>query len=59
MFGKIKALALYGGTDRESYSGIKNRIEESNRKTALVFGAESKMYKDKAEYYSRHDRRAR
>ncbi|MBP3854360.1 MAG: diguanylate cyclase [Ruminiclostridium sp.] len=38
MFGKIKALALYGGTDRESYSGIKNRIEESNRKTALVFG---------------------
>ena len=39
MIYKIRNLAIYGGTDRESYNDIKERIEKSNGRTALVFGS--------------------
>ena len=37
MWQKIKEYAFYGDTDRESYHSIKDRLEASNRITALVF----------------------
>ena len=39
MWEKIKNYAFYGDTDRESYYGIKERLESSNRITALVFSS--------------------
>lgn len=39
MFERIRDFALYGDTDKESYNGVKSKIEESNRITALVFAA--------------------
>ncbi len=37
MWERVKNYALYGDTDRESYYGVKERIESSNRKTVFVF----------------------
>ena len=37
MIKRIKSVIFYGDTDKDSYNSIKNRIEDSNRKTALVF----------------------
>ena len=37
MWDKIKGYALYGDTDKQSYQAVKERIEVSNRITALVF----------------------
>ena len=39
MWKKIKNYALYGDTERENYHAIKERIETSNRMTALVFSS--------------------
>lgn len=39
MFERIKNYALYGDTDRESYISIKEKIEDSNRITALIFAS--------------------
>lgn len=39
MFNIVKNLAIYGGTEKESYLDIKERIERSNGRTALVFGS--------------------
>ncbi len=39
MLERIKNFALYGDTDRESYHSIKDRIEDSNRFTALIFSS--------------------
>ena len=39
MLGKIKNYILYGGTDRESYHAIKDRIEAYNRRIALIFAS--------------------
>lgn len=39
MWERVKNYALYGDTDRESYQGIKDRIESYNRITALVFAS--------------------
>lgn len=39
IFYRIKNYALYGDTDKESYISIKNKIEDANRVTALVFSS--------------------
>lgn len=39
MIEKIINYAFYGDTDRESYLGIKEKIEDSNRITALIFAS--------------------
>ena len=39
MIEKIKSFAFYGDTDRDSYIGIKEKIEDSNRITALIFAS--------------------
>lgn len=39
MLEKIKNYALYGDTDRESYHAVKEKIEDTNRITALVFSS--------------------
>ena len=39
MLERIKNFAFYGDTDRESYHMIKEKIEESNRFTALIFAS--------------------
>ncbi|MBR1471361.1 MAG: GGDEF domain-containing protein [Lachnospiraceae bacterium] len=37
MWKRIKNYAFYGDTDKDSYQGIKEKIENSNRTTAMVF----------------------
>ena len=39
MFERIKNIALYGGTDRESYNAVKGRIQENNSIMSLVFAS--------------------
>lgn len=39
MFERIKNFALYGDTYKESYYGIKHKIENVNRVTALIFAS--------------------
>ena len=39
MLERIKNYMLYGDTDRESYQGIKERLESYNRITALIFAS--------------------
>lgn len=39
MWNRIKNYMLYGDTDRESYQGIKERLESYNRITALIFAS--------------------
>ena len=39
MLERIKNFAVYGDTDRESYNGVRQKIEDSNRITALVFAS--------------------
>ena len=39
MFERIKNFALYGDTDKESYYGVKDKIEYANRMTALIFAS--------------------
>lgn len=39
MLERIKNFALYGDTDRESYQGIRERLESYNRITALIFAS--------------------
>lgn len=39
MLERIKNFAFYGDTDRESYNSIRQKIEDSNRITALIFAS--------------------
>ena len=39
MLERVKNYALYGDTDKESYGMIKEKIEETNRLTALIFAS--------------------
>ena len=39
MLETIRNFLLYGGTDKESYYSVKDKIESSNRVTALIFAS--------------------